>query len=273
MSIAIQALSVFLPCAWLATAVMHAIAPEETARGWTRLMRLMLAVAILMHVALFTCKWQAAEGFPVVDTWSSLSAVALCVVLLHVLTSPRDGASLSGAVIYGLACLLQACASAFGSLSPGSNLPGSFTVFHVMTSIVAAGAVVLSGMHGFSYLMVFRQMRRRHIGTLVRGLPSLATLAALVRRSALAGFILLTIGLNFGIGWAHYAEVDAFEYSDPSVMAMLVLWLHFGVVAFSRRVPGLSARRASIAAAGGLTVFLGVILLPLIPGASFHLGG
>jgi hypothetical protein len=44
-----------------------------------------------------------------------------------------------------------------------------------------------------------------------------------------------------------------------------VLWLHFGVVAFSQKIPGLGARRASFAAAGGLLAALLSLLLVLLP--------
>jgi hypothetical protein len=56
------------------------------------------------------------------------------------------------------------------------------------------------------------------------------------------------------------------------VFLSLVLWIHFGVIAFSRFIRGFSARRAAFAATGGLIALLLSLLLILFPGMSFHSG-
>jgi ABC-type uncharacterized transport system permease subunit len=121
--------------------------------------------------------------------------------------------------------------------------------------------------------MVFRQMRRQRFGPSVERMPSLQTLASMMRRAALAGFVLLGVGVNCGIAWAHAAGVSGFHYGDPFVLTLIVLWLHFGAVAFSGRIPGFTARRASLAAAAGLSVFALVGVLTLVPHLTFHWSG
>lgn len=291
---AVQALGTFLPLAYFAAAFLYAM--HFGGRGAPSVVgprRLALGLALVLHLALAGARWLQAAAFPVQDPWSTLSGIALVMVLLHLAASaapPRGeagrsadqldpegrgqgrSAAGSGALVLGTSGLLQALASAFAPLLPPAASPGpeAFKVFHVVTSLVAAGALVLSGIHGWLYLVVYRRIRRHRFGALVRGLPSLRHLAVMMRRSALVGFALLTIGLNVGIAWAHYDRLQSFHYSDPWVLAMLAIWIHFGFVAFSGRIPGLTARRASLAAALGLAVFLSAGALTLIPDLTFH---
>ena len=269
----LQALNVFVPAAWLAAAMLHLPyrenepGPRET---WIR--RGLTILATALHVWLFVTSWQALGRAPLHDAWSTLSCTLLMVALLHFATTRSIDSGSTGAIVLLLLALGQLAASAFSQtdMEPYAPRPGTFYLFHVFASVTAAAAVLLSGVHGGFYLLLFRRMRRGRLEGIVRGLPSLETLAQLTRRAALAGFLLLTIGVNWGIGWAHYAGVPGFHYSDPGVLFVIAVWLHFGFVAFSRQIPGFSARRASVAAAAGLTVFVSIFLLTLIPELSFH---
>lgn len=273
MSTALQALRVFLPLLYLATAFLSAMyfgGPRSPRVVTGR--RVVLATALLAHGAYFVLIWRVHSGSPPLDAFTTLSAVAMGVALLHAATSAGTEETGSGMLLYGTAGFLQACASAFGPtvLPPDRPVPATFELLHAFTSIAAVCALISSGLHGFLYLVVFRRMRRASFGPLVRGLPSLGDLGLLTRRGALAGFLLSAVGLNFGIAWAHWAGTEGFHYTDPWVLATLILWLHFGIVAFSRRIPGFSAQRASFAAATGLSILLLVSLATLFPGVSFH---
>jgi len=280
--VALQALSTFLPVLYLLSAVLHGMhfgGPNAPSLPWLR--RGATAVAVAAAVALFTLRWHSSDAFPVFDPWSTVSAVAFALALLHLASAPRDRESGAhrgvGAIVLGTSALAQLFASAFGPLLPAAAAADGgvspISALHGVTSIVAAGALALSGIEGLLYLVLLRQMRRRRFGPLVQRLPSLRELAHHTRRAALAGFVLLTLGINLGIGWAHATGTQGFGYTDPWVLAMLVLWIHFGIVAFSGRIPGLSAQRASLAAAAGLTLFLAVSLLTLIPRVTFHWAG
>jgi hypothetical protein len=91
----------------------------------------------------------------------------------------------------------------------------------------------------------------------------------MVRRTALAGFACLTLGLNVGIGLGHARPIHEFRYKDPQVILIIGLWIYFGVIAFSRRIPGLNARRASTMAIGGLLALLTSLAL-MATNLSFH---
>jgi hypothetical protein len=283
MRTALHALSVLLPCAYLLAAFLHGMAfggPRAVRVAAPR--RTILLAVIGIHAVWFELRARALGHFPVSDVWSTLSAVALGAAALQTWISrgPRRRAGETGAsagtggTVLGIVFLLQLIASAFApaEIAPRPGGMGSFQVLHVATSVLAAAALVLSGVHGILYLVLFREMRGRRFGALFAHLPDLEVLARMTRSAALAGFLFLTIGLNVGIAMAHAEAAPGFRYGAPEVLLSLVLWIHFGVIAFSRHIRGFSARRASFAAAGGLVALLLSLLLILFPGMSFHSG-
>lgn len=280
MRTAIQALSVLLPSGYVLAAILHGMAfGGAGAPQVAGLRRAVLTGTLLLHFAFFFLRAEALGHFPVSDVWSTLSAVALSAAALYVVVAGVSGRSSNaesqtgtGGVVLGLVCLLQLFASAF---APAEILPragglGPFQVLHVATSALAAAALLLSGVHGILYLTLFHQMRARRFGPLFAHLPDLEVLARMTRSSALAGFVFLTIGMNVGIAMAHAEKSAGFHYSSPEVLLSIALWIHFGVIAFSRYIRGFSARRASFAAAGGLIALLLSLSLILLPGLSFH---
>jgi ABC-type transport system involved in cytochrome c biogenesis permease subunit len=270
----LQALSVLLPSLWLLAAILHGMAfagPRSPRVDGLR--RWVLGGTLLVHAATFVVRWRLVGHFPISETWTTLSAVAFGTALLYAWIASRVGHPGSGGVVLGLVFLLQLCASGFGPLEPAASRPvGSlaFELVHVATMVAAAAALILSGVHGLLYLVLFRRMRERSFGVLFQHLPDLDTLARMTRRAALAGFVLSTIGLNVGIWMAHRYRVAGFGYTDPQVLLTLVLWIHFGVIAFSGRIRGFTARRASFAATAGLVALLFTLFLTLFPSLTFH---
>lgn len=273
MNAAIQALTVLLPSGYLVVALLYAMAfGGDAAPGFSRLRTPMLRVLSALHVGLFILHGRAVGGFPNFDAWLSVSAVALAVVVLFVVVTLRRGQPTVGALVLLVAGLLQMLASMFGAMEiVASDGPSSATsAVHALTAALASAAVVLSGLYGLLYLILLRQMKRQTFGALFRGLPDLEQLAIMTRRAALAGFLGLALGVNVGIGMAHAQGTAGFKYTDPTVLLTMALWMHFGLIAFSRRIPGITAQRASVAAFGGLAVLLGTLFIALVPGATFH---
>jgi ABC-type uncharacterized transport system permease subunit len=291
---ALQPLAVLLPPAYLLAAILHGMAfGGERAPQVARPRRLVLLGTLVVHVAWFLLRAEALGHFPVSDLWSTLSAVALGAAALFALIARRTTRGLedaagttladaaraeayagTGGIVLGLVFLLQLFASAFGAAVPAPR-PGGMgaaQVVHAGTSALAAAALLLSGLHGILYLSLFRQMRARRFGLLFAHLPDLDVLARMTRTSALAGFVFLTVGMNVGIAMAHAEKGATFRYSNPEVLLSILLWVHFGVIAFSRHIRGFSARRASFAAAGGLLALLLSLVLILFPRLSFHSG-
>lgn len=273
MNLTVQALNVILPMAYLIAAILHAAGfGGKEATSMARSRRAATGLAIAMHFGVFLIHWRSSGASPLFDPWSTLSAVALFLAVLHLVTSMRTAGLGAGAVVLGLVAVVQLLASALGPMEarPATEPTPFVTFVHAITSVAAAGALLLSALHGSLYLIVMYRMKRRKFGHIIRHLPSLHALARMMRRAALAGFLFLGVGINFGIAYAHFAGVEGFGYTDPWVLVMLILWLHFGAVAFSGIIPGFSAQRASGAAAIGGFILLASTIVAVLPAASFH---
>lgn len=269
----LQPIQVLLPLAYLATALLYGMAfAGDRAPRVGRLGPLFLGVTLLLHALSFWMRFDAAGGMPQMGVWLVVSAVVFSTLVLYTGINLRSKKRTDGAIILLVLTVLQLGASAFGTMSvlPGSSTQPSFRLLHVSTSVVASAALVLSGIYGSLHILLYRQMRARRFGPIFSELPNLERLAQLTRHAALAGFLFLTLGLNIGIWMAHRGRIPGFDYTDPNVLLTLALWIHFGLIAFSRWIRGLSAHRASFAAAAGMVTLIVTLLLMLVPAVTFH---
>ena len=266
----IRFLTTTLPCLYLALAGMCAgafFSAREARLSRTRWV--LTALTIALHLGLLFARWQAAEGKPEFGGWHSLSPLALVVTLMFATLRKRETGSLgTGAVVFAIVFVLQWASSSFADplAQTEQTRPAVFYLVHVASILVASAALMLSGIHGLLYLLLYRTMRQRKFGRVFDGLPSLSELARLMRWSAGIAFVWLLVGVNGGIWWAHTSAVPGFNYRDPLVLILVALMVHFGVIAASSSIPGLTARRASFAATLGLValaISLGFALLPM----------
>lgn len=270
---AIQAITVLLPTGYFVCMLLYAMAfAGERGPRVQRVRPVVLRVLLALHLGLFALHGAAAGGFPAFDAWLSVSAVTLALVGLFVVVTRRHDQATVGALVLLVVAALQMLSGMFGPMEAivAERAPSTATNLHVITAVIATAALILSGLYGFLYLTLLRQMKRQTFGPIFRQLPDLTQLARMTRRAALAGFLGLTLGVNVGIGLAHAKGTVGFQYTDPIVILVLVLWLHFGVIAFSGKIRGVTAQRASFAAVAGLTVLVATLFLAIVPGATFH---
>ncbi|MFT4539871.1 MAG: ABC-type uncharacterized transport system permease subunit [Planctomycetota bacterium] len=276
MNTTIQALAVFLPCGYLWVALLYgmAFAGEHQpriakARGSSAL------ILIGMHLLYFVLFGIGTNSLPLSNTWLMISSIVWTTCVLSLILSGRLHHATVGCFLFFLGGILQMLASAFGpiTLEEAGSGYGSTQLLHGLTSILASSALLLSGIYGWLHLMLYRQMRAKRFGLLFRQLPDLEKLSRLTRRSALAGFLMLTLGVNIGIGVGHASREGGFSYLDPHVLLSIFVWLHFGAIAFSERIRGISARRASFAAVAGMLTLIALLLLSLVPGITDHTAG
>lgn len=271
----IQPLGVLLPVLYLTSAVLYGMSfAGDKQPPVTRYRRAALLLTVLTHGAFFAAHGFAAGTLPALSAWLLLSAVVFVMTTLFLAITIRSPQPTATSIVLGLATALQLLASSFGPLHVAApterTMSTNLLTLHASTSVLAAAAVLLSGVYGSIYLLLYRQMRANSFGPLYRQLPDLALSARMTRRAALAGFLFLTLGLNLGIWVAHKDAVAGFDYGDPTVLMTIGIWVHFGLIAFSQIIRGITAHRASVAAVAGLVVLILVLFVTLLPGLTFH---
>ena len=268
----IQAVTVLLPTLYLITAVLYGMtfAGERQPHFALRLRRPLFFAVMGLHLVLFIARGCSSGRFPLSSVWMTVSATALFVAALFALVTLRLKVPGTGGTVLGMVVVLQGCASAFGPLEARSGAAvDSVTIVHILTIALAAAALILSGLFGFLHLVMLRQMSRKQFGPIYRELPDLEQLTRMMRKTALWGFLFMALGLNIGIALAHARHSEGFRYLNPHVLMAIAIWFHFGAIAFSRHIPGLTARKTSVAAVWGLIILLATIAITLIP-APFH---
>jgi ABC-type uncharacterized transport system permease subunit len=233
----------------------------------------LLEIAVLGAHLLLGLLLGLREGrVPISNGPQMLSALALALFGTFFLATRGGEARGLTVFVAPAAFVLQVLASGFGLERAAPAAPGRGGLFavHVATAVLAASVMVLSGLAGWLYLLLERQMRRKTFGLLFARLPNLSELATLNRRAALLGFLCMAVGVNWGIWLAHDAGTPGFSYRDPKVVATLALWVHFGLIALPRRFAYVTGRRAASAAAFGLVLLCVTFLMSAVPGLSFH---
>lgn len=240
--------------------------------GARRHVRALLAwVTLLLHGVFFAMISAETGVFPLMIPGAALSALAFATFAVYALVEWRSRVLGLATFVFPAIFVMQLLATGMGFSPAGRTaVPGTLFVIHVITIIASVASLLLSGFFGVMYLVMERQMRSQNFGPLFARLPKLSELAAMNRRAASAGFLLMTVGFNLGIWLAHANGQPGFSYRDPIVVITMATWVVFGVIGLSRWVRVLSGRRVAVAAVFGIMLLILSIVVSLVPGLSFH---
>ena len=129
-----------------------------------------------------------------------------------------------------------------------------FTV-HVLAMLFAYASFALACVLGVTYVLLFKEIKAKHLGFFYARLPSLQVLDVMNGRAVTIGWIFLTIGIAVGGIWATQVQGSS---SDPRVQAMSpvgsedprragVAGRVYSFALFARRAIGWTGRRGRLA--------------------------
>lgn len=116
---------------------------------------------------------------------------------------------------------------------------------HIGPILFSYIAFTVSFICGLLFLFQNRQLRAKKQGFFVKVLPSLELVNDWNRRSLLAGFFLLTIGIFAGIFGGRYMLEDPPSvpwYYDPRALFTIVAWMGYGVLLTVRKFNNFKGR-------------------------------
>jgi ABC-type uncharacterized transport system permease subunit len=238
-----------------------------------RLRHVLTGLVLLAHCSWIAAHWVDIGHMPASDRWMLPSLVAISLILIYLPVEWASRTPQTGSFVTGLCFLLQLLASAFArpEAAVSTRLGDPAFALHIAMSTLALAALLLSGFYGWLYLLLMRQMRRHEFGVIFSKLPDLDSLSRLNRGAATAGFVLLTIGMNLALAWAHADEGTKVDYLDPKILVVMITWIFFGLIAASRWIRLLSGRRAAILALSGLTLVFLTLVVASMPIGSMPL--
>ena len=144
---------------------------------------------------------------------------------------------------------------------------------HVASLLFAYASFALAGVLGVTYMLQFKEIKKKHLGFFYTRLPSLSILDSMNLRAVVVGWAFLTVGVVVGLIWTAQARqaapgdpnLQAMWVGDPKVFIALVTWAIYSFALVSRQTMGWSGRRAAWLSALGFVV----VLLNFLPVSYF----
>ena len=103
---------------------------------------------------------------------------------------------------------------------------------HVSSLLFAYASFGLAGVLGLTYMVQFKEIKKKHLGYFYTRLPSLQTLDVMNSRAVAIGWLFLTVGVVVGAIWTAQARVAApndpnlqlMALNDPKIFVAVLTW-------------------------------------------------
>jgi ABC-type transport system involved in cytochrome c biogenesis permease subunit len=229
----------------------------------------LLAAAVLAHTFLIGMQTVEAGYAPLVGTTAAISAFVWLLGLAYLyveLTTDERAMGAFVTVLLAVLALLPALHAADVERRPELLRSPLFTI-HVLSMLFAYASFALAFVLGVTYVLLFNEIKAKHLGFFYARLPSLQVLDVMNGRAIIVGWMFLTCGLLVGGIWATqiHASPDpraqAMSVADPKILVALLCWGMYSFALFARRAIGWSGRRAAWLSAIGFVI----VLLNFVP--------
>jgi ABC-type transport system involved in cytochrome c biogenesis permease subunit len=135
---------------------------------------------------------------------------------------------------------------------------------HVSSLLFAYASFALAGVLGLTYVLQFKEIKKKHLGYLYTRLPSLQMLDVMNARAVGVGWLFLTVGVVVGVLWTAQARavspddsnLQAMALNDPKIFIATVTWAVYSFLIVARRLLGWNGRRAALVSAVGFAIVL-----------------
>jgi ABC-type transport system involved in cytochrome c biogenesis permease subunit len=233
-----------------------------------RLATALLGGAALAHTFLIGMQTMEAGYAPLVGTSAAISAFVWLLGLAYLYVELTTDERAMGAFV----TVLLAALAVLPALNPLTDerpalLRSPLFTIHVLSMLFAYASFALAFVLGITYVLLFKEIKAKHLGFFYKRLPSLQTLDKMNARAIVVGWLFLTCGLIIGGVWATQIggstdpRAQAMTVADPKIVVALLSWAMYSFALFARRAIGWSGRRAAYMSAIGFIV----VLLNLVP--------
>jgi ABC-type transport system involved in cytochrome c biogenesis permease subunit len=212
----------------------------------------LLAGGVLAHTFVIGMQTVHVGHAPLVGTTAAVSAFVWLLGLAYLYVELTTEARAMGALVTLLVVALYLIPALDPAVNPRPPLLRSplFTV-HVTSMLLAYASFALACVIGVTYVLLFTEIKAKHLGVFYARLPSLQVLDAMNARAVGVGWIFLTLGLTVGIVWATQVQsspdprAQAMSPADPKILFALLSWAVYSFAFVARRAIGWSGRRAA----------------------------
>ena len=161
-----------------------------------------LVAGVLAHTFVIGMETMESGQVPVGDATAAISMFVWLLAVSYLYTEVTTDERAMGVFILPLLIALQL----IPALKPGdvevrsSVLRGPLFGIHVSSLLLAYASFALACVIGITYVLLFKEIKARHLGFFYARIPSLQVLDKMNRRAIIFGWIFLTIGILVGRG-------------------------------------------------------------------------
>jgi ABC-type transport system involved in cytochrome c biogenesis permease subunit len=259
---------------YLAAAALYAVHFARRTQASGHLATTLLVAGILAHTFVLGMHTVRVGHAPVVGLAGAVSAFVWLLALTYLYVELTTNERAMGTIVAPLLALL--CVIPLTSQAPAGRpavLDSPLFVLHISSMLFAYAAFALACVVSLTYVLLFRELKRKQPGVFFARLPSLAALDQMNVRAVTIGLLFLTIGVAVGAIWVVQARgyapddprVQAMSLGDPKIFLALLSWLLYAFQLYARRAIGWSGRRAAWLS----TIGFASVLLNFLPVAYF----
>jgi ABC-type transport system involved in cytochrome c biogenesis permease subunit len=232
----------------------------------------LLVAGALAHTFVIGMQTMEAGHVPITDKTTAISTFVWMLALAYLYMEMTTDERAMGVFILPLLAALQTIPALRPGLEQKSAiLQGPLFGIHVSSLLFAYASFALACMIGITYVLLFKEIKAKHLGFFYARLPSLQVLDRMNQRTIGIGWIFLTIGMIAGIVFAAQARalpsaaddprVQAMSLGDPKIFVALVCWAVYSFEVFAARRIGWGGRRTAYLSAVGFSI----VLLNFVP--------
>ena len=244
-----------------------AFARRSSAAGRTATM--LLVAGAITHTFIIGMQTMQVGHIPIVGTTGAISAFVWLLGLAYLYTEMTTDERAMGVFIVPLMAGLQIIPGLVNQVATRPPvLDSRWFAIHVSALMFAYAWLALACVIGVTYVLMFKELKAKHLGFLYARLPSLQVLDVMNGRAVAVGWVFLTIGLAVGAIWLIQVQpstadprVQAMSLLDPKIFLVVVCWLVYSFELYARRAIGWGGKRAAWLSALGFAV----VLLNFVP--------
>ena len=234
----------------------------------------LLLLAALVHTFAIGMQTMELRQLPFSSTSRAVSTfvwmLTLSYLYLELATDERSMGIFIIPIVVGLE-MIPALLPDMASTDP--VLRSAWFWVHVASLLFAYASFALAAVLGLTYMLQFKEIKKKHLGYFYTRLPSLQILDAMNSRAVAVGWLFLTIGVVVGVVWAAQARVaapndpnlQAMSLHDPKILMAVVTWAVYSFAVFARRTMGWTGRKSAWLSALGFAI----VLLNFLPVSYF----
>jgi ABC-type transport system involved in cytochrome c biogenesis permease subunit len=234
----------------------------------------LLILAALAHTFVIGMQTMEVRHVPFANPSRAISTFVWLLALSYLYLETTTDERSMGVFIMPMLVGLQT----IPALSPGVEnvdpvLDSPWFWVHVSSLLFAYASFGLAGVLGLTYMVQFKEIKKKHLGYFYTRLPSLHVLDAMNSRAVIIGWLFLTIGVIVGVVWTAQARasspgnvnIQAMSLDDPKIFIAVLSWLVYSFEVFARRTLGWTGRKSAWLSALGFAI----VLLNFLPVSYF----